>query len=134
MKDADELTAKFMWDLAGTWQKRRFAAEDAQKFSCEDLRTINNLWTENSNQHFGFSVQRRIWQHENRDLIKFMESVSWGKLKKEDGKYIFYFFPVTNFSLKAPKGQFPWFVAWSESNGLPDREAYLSMIARCGIQ
>jgi hypothetical protein len=133
-KKADNLTAKIMWGLAGKSQERRFQAEDSQKFSCEDLRTIDNLWTENSNQRFGFSAQSNLWKYEaNGDLIKFMELVDWGELKQEDGKNVFYFYPVTDFSLNAPKGQLPWLVTWERSDGFRDRKAYISRIASCGI-
>ncbi len=29
--------------------------------TCEDLRTIDQLWVKYSNGRFGFSVQKRIW-------------------------------------------------------------------------
>jgi hypothetical protein len=63
-----------------------------------------------------------------------MSRVGWGKLaKQEDGKYIFIFVPVTDFSLNAPKGQLPWLVTWQGSDGFRDRTAYISKIASCGI-
>lgn len=137
-EEADRLTTEIIWELAGTSQtpKPSFRAEVSRDFSCEDLRTIDALWTKYSDGHFGFSVQRSIWQSSevNENLIKFMSHVGWGKLEKqEDGQDIFYFIPVNDFSLNAPKGQLPWFVAWEGSDGVRDRKAYLSKIVRCEI-
>ena len=33
-----------------------------EKFTCTDLRTIDQLWIKYSNGRFGFSVQKRIWE------------------------------------------------------------------------
>ncbi|MCG5062234.1 MAG: GUN4 domain-containing protein [Limnoraphis sp. WC205] len=32
------------------------------RFPCKDLKTIDKLWIKHSNGHFGFSVQKRIWE------------------------------------------------------------------------
>ena len=32
------------------------------RFPCKDLKTIDKLWVKHSNGHFGFSVQKRIWE------------------------------------------------------------------------
>jgi GUN4-like/CHAT domain len=129
-QDADLETAQRMWEVAGKWSERSLKAEDYQKFPCEDLRTIDSFWTKYSNHHFGFSVQRSIWESSevNARLGKFMIRVGWGE-EKENGRVIV-FVPVTNFSLSAPKGQLPWVVNWQGSG---DREAYMSRIISCGI-
>lgn len=129
---ADKLTSKIIWEIADTWQERSFPAEVSRKFPCENLRNIDYLWTTYSNQHFGFSVQSRIWHEENRDIIKFMSRVGWAKLEKqEDGKDLIVFIPVTDFSDNAPKGQLPWSVTWEGSDGIRDRTAYLNRVAEC---
>jgi hypothetical protein len=57
--------------------------EDIEKFPCEDLLMIDNLWVTASNGHFGFSVQKKIWEKygspmsHNDDYQKFMETVGW---------------------------------------------------------
>lgn len=129
---ADKVTSKIIWEIADTWQERSFPAEVSRKFPCKDLRTIDYLWTTYSNQHFGFSVQSRIWREENRDIIKFMSRVGWAKLEKqEDGKDIIVFYAVTDFSDNAPEGQLPWLVTWEGSDGIRDRTAYLNRVAEC---
>ena len=37
-------------------------SEDIDRFPCEDLRTIDQLWVKYSNGRFGFSVQKRIYE------------------------------------------------------------------------
>ncbi|MDZ7957717.1 MAG: GUN4 domain-containing protein [Aulosira sp. DedQUE10] len=132
-QEADRETADRMWEVAGKWQERSLKAEDFQKLSCEDLRTIDNLWTKYSKQHFGFSIQRRIWQSSevNSDLSKFISRVGWGTVKKNQPTVVF---PITNFSLSAPEGELPWLVTW-QGGSFDDhsREAYMSRIITCGI-
>ncbi|MEG4807740.1 serine/threonine-protein kinase [Microcoleus sp. F8-D3] len=61
-KEADQETYKKMREAAGKpgdgWLRR----EDIDRFPCEDLRTIDQLWVKYSNGRFGFSVQKRIYQ------------------------------------------------------------------------
>ena len=128
-EEADQVTSDIIWKQAGTAQERSFRAEVSRKFPCEVLRTIDALWTKYSDGHFGFSVQSRIWQSRevNRDLIKFMEGVGWGKLEKqEDGKSILFFLPADYSRLS--EGQLPWFVTWEGSDGIRDRTAYIYKI------
>jgi len=56
------------------------------EFPCEDLRTIDQLWVKHSNSHFGFSVQKQIYQSlcdaGQNDFLKnwgaFSDRVGWG--------------------------------------------------------
>lgn len=129
-KEADRETANRMWEVAGKWEERSLQAKDYDNFSCEDLRTIDNLWTKYSKGRFGFSIQRQIWESSDvsRDLGKFGIRVGWMQ-RNEDGG-IFYI-PVTNFSLNAREGELPWIVNWQGSG---DRNAYMSRIIGCNIQ
>ncbi|WP_313655529.1 serine/threonine-protein kinase [Planktothrix agardhii] len=60
-KQADEETAKKMCEVAGRTKEGYLRVEDIDKFPCEDLRTIDQLWVKYSNGRFGFSVQKKIW-------------------------------------------------------------------------
>ena len=135
-EEADQLTGKIIWKQAGTLRERSFRAEVSQKFPCEVLRTIDALWTKYSDGRFGFSVQSSIWQSSevNRDINKFMSHVGWTGWWRENGKDVFGFVLVNDFSDDAlKKGQLPWLVTWEGSDGTRDRKAYLSKIVRCGI-
>jgi len=61
-KEADEETARVMLKVAGREKEGWLNTESIDKFPCEDLRTIDQLWVKYSNGCFGFSVQKRIYQ------------------------------------------------------------------------
>ncbi len=61
-KEADEETARVMLQAARRQKQGWLSIKDIDKFPCEDLRTIDKLWLYYSNGHFGFSVQKDIYQ------------------------------------------------------------------------
>ncbi|UNU26311.1 serine/threonine-protein kinase [Microcoleus vaginatus] len=61
-KEADEETARVMLKVAGREKEGWLDEISIEKFPCEDLRTIDQLWVKYSNGRFGFSVQKRIYQ------------------------------------------------------------------------
>ena len=61
-EEADEETTNKMVEAAGRTKERWLRIEDIDRFPCEDLRTIDQLWVKYSNGHFGFSVQKRIYE------------------------------------------------------------------------
>lgn len=65
-KDADEETHKCINEIAKQYNNKvnNFALSDKEmiNFPCQDLFTIDRLWTKYSNNYFGFSIQQAIWQ------------------------------------------------------------------------
>jgi hypothetical protein len=61
-EDADRETLEVMLQAANLKSNGWMDAKGLKRFPCKDLRTINELWVSASNGHFGFSVQRKIWQ------------------------------------------------------------------------
>ncbi|MEM1292111.1 MAG: GUN4 domain-containing protein [Cyanobacteria bacterium P01_H01_bin.162] len=61
-RDADKETYEVMIRAVGKEPGNRFSPDELQNFPCADLKTIDGLWTKYSNGHFGFSVQKAIWQ------------------------------------------------------------------------
>ena len=61
-KEADGVTFTLMLKVADREKEGRLDTESIDKFPCEDLRIIDQLWVEYSNGRFGFSVQKRIYQ------------------------------------------------------------------------
>jgi serine/threonine-protein kinase len=59
---ADEETTNKMLEAAGRTEERWLSIEDIDRFPCEDLRTIDQLWVKYSNGRFGFSVQKCIYE------------------------------------------------------------------------
>ena len=82
-KDADQEAYKLMIQTCGKDVGTGFSIKDLQEVSCWDLQQIDRLWVEASNRHFGFSVQKKIWEEcgspmeYNDDYTKFMERVGW---------------------------------------------------------
>ncbi|MDJ0899281.1 MAG: GUN4 domain-containing protein [Xenococcus sp. MO_188.B8] len=58
-QEADRETYSIMRQLA---QRKNLDSQALKKISCSNLKEIDHLWVEYSNKHFGFSVQKRIWQ------------------------------------------------------------------------
>ncbi|TVP56322.1 MAG: NACHT domain-containing protein [Nodularia sp. (in: Bacteria)] len=102
-KEADEETFKVMLEVAGREKQGYLELEDIEQFPCEDLRTIDKLWVDYSNGHFGFSVQKEIYLEEggilegNRTSSPFKKALarfrwiykSFGVRAKEDDE-VFY--------------------------------------------
>ena len=61
-KEADEETGNKMLEVAERTIQGWLRVEDIDRFPCEDLRTIDQLWVKYSNGRFGFSVQKRIYE------------------------------------------------------------------------
>lgn len=111
-KEADEETAKVMLKAAGREKRGWIDEEDIRKLSCTDLCTIDQLWVKYSKGHFGFSVQKQIWEsiggrsghYDYETYTTFSNRVGW----REKGGWI----PYSNstFTLNAPQGYLPFFV------------------------
>jgi len=58
-------------------------AKELEDFPCQDLKTIDRLWVNYSKGHFGFSVQKKIWQDcgspksSGNDWDRFCVKVGW---------------------------------------------------------
>jgi DNA-directed RNA polymerase subunit K/omega/uncharacterized protein (DUF697 family) len=101
----------------------------------EDLRTINQLWLDNSNGHFGFSVQKRIYLDLSKKVGDFGEKVGW---RTEAGMFggIFAWksYGWLTFNLNnAPKGHLPAFpldMPWWYHKGETTKDFAQSILER----
>jgi serine/threonine-protein kinase len=105
-KAADQETARVMLQVAGREQERWLDIESIEKFPCEDLRTIDQLWVKYSNGRFGFSVQKNIWlecggEADHKTECKLGDRIGW----RVRGEWILY--DKGTFSMKAPYGHIP---------------------------
>jgi len=107
-KEADEETARVMLKVAGREKELWLDKESIEKFPCEDLRTIDQLWVKYSNGRFGFSVQKRIYQslgatawYDREVWQKFCDTVGWRKQR------IWLYYKDLTFSEKAPEAHLP---------------------------
>ncbi|HEY9638036.1 MAG TPA: GUN4 domain-containing protein [Coleofasciculaceae cyanobacterium] len=109
---ADRETEVVMLKASGREDEGWLTEENMETFSCQDLRTIDELWVKYSNGRFGFSVQKRIWkviensiQDNNVDIWKYFgDKVGW---RVNDG-WIGY--SNLTFSVDAPEGHLPGWV------------------------
>jgi GUN4-like/TIR domain len=61
-RQADEETLKVMLKAANRESDGFLGSDSMKKFPYEDLKVINLLWVIASNGHFGFSIQKKIWE------------------------------------------------------------------------
>jgi hypothetical protein len=117
-KEADWETRKIMLAVAKREKEGYLRREDAEKFPCKELRSIDQLWLKYSRGKFGISVQQQIYQslggtkEYDYDIWKFMgERVGW----RQGSKWLYY--SNYNFSQTAPPGHMPslgaYFWVWS---------------------
>lgn len=79
-READEETARLMLLIAKREDEGWLDEESINNFPCEELRTIDKLWVDNSGGKFGFSVQKKVWLDCGYDVHKkfeFEEEVGW---------------------------------------------------------
>ncbi|CCH92051.1 conserved hypothetical protein [Microcystis aeruginosa PCC 9432] len=95
-READEETARLMLLIAKREDEDGLDEESINNFPCEELRTIDKLWVDNSGGKFGFSVQTKVWldcggvlgKYDYEVYKKFGDEVGWtrgGDLLGYDG-------------------------------------------------
>lgn len=125
---ADWATWELIRDIGDTSHKGYVTPDDIQRFPCEDLRTMDQLWVKYSQGVFGFSVQKQIYVETGNPLDgelyvgtweDFANRVGWRK----GGNYLGYS------DLKAdpafsPEGEFPNVVSgvWRPTSLLSRRD------------
>jgi serine/threonine protein kinase len=105
---ADRETTRIMLLLAGREKLGWLDSQTVETFPSADLQTIDQLWVNYSQGHFGFSVQKQIWQQMGRKhtydfaaIHRFGEKVGW----RSHGKWLDY--QDLTFSMTAPAGHLP---------------------------
>lgn len=128
-KQADQETLTVMLRMAGKEQERWLRKEDIESFPSTDLRTIDSLWVKYSRGHFGFSVQKRIWQSvggnpgvfNEETWFSFGERVGWRTTRHHQIFLVTWtsrewsYYSQINFNLDAPEGHLPRM--WDEWRG-----------------
>jgi hypothetical protein len=108
-EEADKETARVMLKVAGCEYNGGLHREGIDKFPCEDLRTIDQLWVKYSEGRFGFSVQKRIYQslggtrEDNKEIWDaFGDQVGWRVMNDH-----WLWDKDLKFNTKAPEGHLP---------------------------
>jgi serine/threonine protein kinase len=107
-EEADAETVNVMLRAAGREIEGWIDLNSIKNFPCPDLLTINSLWVKYSNGHFGFSVQKSIWESlggkpdaERKTYQKFCDRIGW------HGKGDLLYYSNLTFDITAPKGHLP---------------------------
>jgi serine/threonine protein kinase len=117
-QEADQETANLFLKVADRTKEKYLKIEDIDNFPCEDLATINQLWLKYSQEKFGISVQKRIYEslggsgnYDQQKWNDFGSKVGW----RVNNKWLYY--DQITFSLKAPWGHLPTLV-WGVGGGI----------------
>ncbi|WP_414619656.1 caspase, EACC1-associated type [Calothrix sp. CCY 0018] len=107
-READQETERVMLKVANREEAGYLDVNSINNFPCADLRTIDQLWVKYSNGHFGFSVQKRIYQslggtkkYDKKIWEAFGDRVGW---RKEDN---WLHYNDITFTLTAPEAHLP---------------------------
>ncbi|KAL8214660.1 hypothetical protein R6Q57_004109 [Mikania cordata] len=112
-READNETRRLLIALAGeAAQKRGYVFfSEVQFISESDLKSIDQLWMNHSNNRFGYSVQKRIWEKSEKDFTRFFIKVGWmKKLDTEILQYNYRAFPdefMWELNEETPEGHLP---------------------------
>lgn len=108
LKEADQETAKIILKITNREKAGWLDQHHVENLPCQELEIINQLWHEGSNGHFGFSVQKKLYQqlggNQNYDAKiwrDFAQKVGW----KQHKNWLSY--KDLNFNLWAPQGHLP---------------------------
>ncbi|MDY6902996.1 MAG: GUN4 domain-containing protein [Cyanobacteriota bacterium] len=104
-KEADKETLKVMLKAADREKQGWLDSDSIQKFACTDLHTIDRLWVKYSDGHFGFSVQKRIWESVGQNYEKLGYQVGWRGGMWLDKKWLNY--NKLTFCETVPQGYLP---------------------------
>ncbi|MFN6469901.1 MAG: protein kinase domain-containing protein [Nostoc sp. SerVER01] len=102
-QEADRETGTIMLKIACREEKNYLSSSAIKNFSSQNLRMINNLWVNYSNGHFGYIVQKRIWENLTYDWKKVGNRLGW-RVNNRWKQY-----SELTFSINAPEGAFPTF-------------------------
>ncbi len=136
-KEADLETTKVMTDITGKAELDDITPDELQKFPCNAIMVIDQLWKKYSNNRFGFSVQLSIYQsfggnmdtiraQDNQFLQRTSEKIGW----RVNGKLVEY--DDFDFSLKAEEGALPgnW---WNSPYGAKMVNFFLGRLIACEL-
>ena len=100
-QSADEETNKIILKIVNRVDAGWLREQDFAELSCFNLETIDELWSNHSQGHFGFTAQSKIWKDVGENYTKFSDAVEW-RLNYQWQPY-----SRLKFNLKAPPGHLP---------------------------
>ncbi|BAY87060.1 WD-40 repeat-containing protein [Calothrix parasitica NIES-267] len=155
-KAADETTDTLMLFIANREEEGYLDISQIEKFPCSDLQKINKLWVDNSNNNFGFSVQKKIWLNKDNKLdvkrdwnkndeekyLRFARELGWYGDRKNNKiqpywiKY-YHYIELVNKNPKSYSGGLPWggfltLPKWVEKD-VTSGEKVKNLLSRCDL-
>nr|GEW46244.1 tetrapyrrole-binding protein, chloroplastic [Tanacetum cinerariifolium] len=112
-READNETRRLLIALAGeSAVKRGYVFFSEVQFISESaLKTIDELWLKHSNNKFGYSVQKKIFEKSDKDFTRFFIKAGWmKKLDTEVVQYNYRAFPdefIWELNDDTPEGHLP---------------------------
>jgi hypothetical protein len=100
-RNADEETNLIMLKIVDRVDAGWLREQDFAELSCFNLETIDELWANHSQGHFGFTAQSQIWKTVGEDYIKFSNAVGWRL------NYKWQLYSQLKFNLEALPGHLP---------------------------
>ncbi|MBN4005426.1 SAV_2336 N-terminal domain-related protein [Nostoc sp. LPT] len=100
-QEADQETARLMLQVVGREEEGWLSLENLNTFPCDALQMIDQCWLEFSQGHFGFSVQKDIWEKVGQNYDRFGVELGW----KVEDRWLPY--DDLRFDLTAPLGHLP---------------------------
>ena len=82
-KDADRKNDKFIQYVGNRDEDRFLELDEIEKFSCDDLKQLDNIWLKNSGNRYGYSVQKKILSRIYREL-----GIEWYSIDFKSGNLI----------------------------------------------
>jgi len=105
-RKADDETRALLIKMAGPGAVQRgwVYFTEVSPIPAADLQTVDRLWKAASGGKFGYSVQREIWQQNNKRWSKFFKQIDW--TQGENNAYRKW--PAEfKYEVEAPKGHLP---------------------------
>ncbi|NJO77187.1 MAG: GUN4 domain-containing protein [Cyanobacteria bacterium RM1_2_2] len=143
LEEADRETYEVMLKVAGEISEKQgyFAINEWQKFSCEDFREIDRLWSKTSGGKLGFSAQTRILNEvtdptksPEENGFKYLNEIGWQKgqkrvvaLEKPTGSNRFVYKTEPTFE-NPPPGHLPAKLIWSNQ-----KDERFAMVRKCEL-
>lgn len=144
-QEADEETKNILLSSLEKKIDEGLGVKEIRSLSSDILLTIDELWMRYSNQKFGFSKQRSIWQNllspqkgfmsqfslfkknksnnsDKDNWYQFATDVGWYHTNPRTSRKEWITYTSLDFSLNAPEGCFPYFRNWWEAMGFAQHD------------
>jgi len=126
-KEADRETWNLMCQALGKLPSTYLEVNDIDRFPCEDLQIIDQLWVKYSQNRFGFSVQKQLYESVRRDYVTFCNRVNWPTYNSDN------YYQGLKFNRNAPVGHLPSRIWVAGVGWLRHAGAIASRLDKCGV-